>query len=60
MKRVTFTKKPVIPKGWIPRPDQSAYNFLDWFTNYNDWTKYIKSSVHTSPMPKPQHLKKAS
>lgn len=38
----TFTKPPVIPAGWIPKPKTDAYNFLDWLSNFQQWTFFIK------------------
>lgn len=48
MKKVTSTSAPVIPDGWIPKPDTKAYNFLDWCVNYHEWCKYIRASVHVN------------
>lgn len=41
MKR-TLTNAPVIPEGWMPRPHTTAYNFLDWLANYQQWLILIK------------------
>lgn len=55
MKR-TFTKEPVIPQGWIPKPERDKYNFLDWLANFQHWAQSLNVSSHYSgPIEKYYH-----
>lgn len=37
----TFTKQPIIPEGWKPKPTIDNYNYLQWLADLQAWQNFI-------------------
>ena len=35
----------ITPEGWMPKPSNNAYNFLDWATKYFYWELWIRKDI---------------
>lgn len=46
MKRLAIHHS-VYPEGWITKPNQEHYRFLDWATNFFYW----KCMIYKIPLP---------